>query len=157
MSKDIKKSVKAGIDRLGRGAKNLKNKCLEHRKAVLTAVILIAVVIIIIAVVSSAKHSNSQAESTWRGSPLTESIPEFAQNADSIKITKTSAAAFYSEVSSSDIAQYVERLRDDCGVDLSGEGFPRSAVYGDRVIALHYNYTDRKFSVTVAIHTGDDN
>lgn len=85
----------------------------------------------------------------WEDSPLTAGIPAFSENADKIVLGDGYAAAYYSGVGSDEINAYVDSLGKDPGVRFGSSGFPRTAVYGEVTVALHYNVTERNFSVTV--------
>lgn len=87
------------------------------------------------------------------GEGITEKIPEFTPAPDSsfsIKQTETGVAAYYTEVKGEDVEKYTERIEKECGIKFSSDKYPRSAVYGDKIIVIHYNVTEMKMSVTVA-------
>jgi hypothetical protein len=83
-------------------------------------------------------------------------------DATSVKVSETHAAAYFEDVSSEEVSEYLTLIEEKCDVVFENERFPRSAVCDDKIIAIHYNVTEKKLSVTVAakgdnqpISTGD--
>lgn len=68
----------------------------------------------------------------------------------SVQVTETYASAYFENVSSEEVAEYISEVEEKCDVTFSSERFPRSAVLEDKIIVVHYNVTETKLSVTVA-------
>lgn len=117
--------------------------------------LLVAVIVSAIFSASSSPEGNesSQAdvEVKW-GEGITEGIPSFSPAPDSastLKGTKAGIAAYYTEVTSEQVSAYTALIETECGIKFSSDKYPRSAVFGDKIIAIHYNVTEKKMSVTV--------
>ena len=125
-----------------------------HKKtvAIVTSVCLIAAAATILTCLSIYDNGKSKKgetdESGW-GSGITENLPCFSEEADSLKLTDEYAAAYYSGVKGEQVDEYIALLTEECGVKFEGNKYPRSAVFGDRIITIHYNVTEMHFSVTV--------
>ena len=125
-----------------------------------------AVILVIVAVVFSLPEkeaeplsdSESSAErislteepSVW-GEGITSDIPQFSVEADSLDLDSDGyASAYYSDVTIEQANSYAEQLQDELGITFSySDKFPRSAIYGEKIIVIHYNVTEMKLSVTV--------
>lgn len=136
----------------------MKEKILDFLKKnyilIICAVcVVIALAALITAIASSrserAEGSSPVCSAEW-GLGLTEGIPEFPEKAVKVTATSVSVAAYYENVSGGQIAEYIKTLESECGIAFSGESFPRSAVFGEKIVTLHYNATEKRFSVTVA-------
>ncbi len=95
-------------------------------------------------------------EMDW-GEGITEGIPEFSPNSDtvsSVKGNETSVSAYFTEVTGEQVSEYAALIEKECGIKFSSDKYPRSAIYGDRIIAIHYNVTEMKLSLTV-VKNGD--
>lgn len=115
--------------------------------SVAVAVVVIAVVLIV--VLASGGDNDNTLESSW-GSGITESIPEFDSDFDHIKkMGDEYCVAYYSDVTGESVAAYIAEIEEQCNVKFGGDKYPRSAIYGDRIVAIHYNVTEKKLSVTV--------
>ncbi len=127
----------------------------SHKKeSIIVAAAVIAVTIAIISVCllfSGDRTEKEEGESdfSW-GTGLTEGIPCFSENAVSLEEGESFVAAYYSDVTSEQVASYVAKLDEECGIKFESDHYPRSAVLEDKVIAIHYNVTEMRFSVTVA-------
>ncbi len=93
------------------------------------------------------KAADSQAEIRW-GEGLTEGIPQFEGEAE-LRAGENSVAAFYRGVSGDMISQYEQRLESELSIEFGGTDYPKAAIFGERIITLHYNATEMEFSVTV--------
>ena len=96
------------------------------------------------------------ADIKW-GEGITEGIPEFSPASDgafSVKGNDNSASAYYTAVTGEEVNAYTALIEEKCGVKFSSDKYPRSVIYGDRIIAIHYNVTEMKMSVTV-VKNGD--
>lgn len=115
--------------------------------SIAAAVVVIAVVLII--VLASGGDTDSSHESGW-GYGITANIPEFDGDFDHIKkVGNESYVAYYSNVAGESVSAYMDEIEEKCNVSFGGDKYPCSAVYGDRIIVLHYNATEKKLSVTV--------
>ena len=103
---------------------------------------------------SGEDNVNNDSENEW-GIGITENIPEFEGECDGIMLEENFGTAYYSNVKSDEIEAYISKIETECGVEFEGDKYPRSAVYGDRIIAIHYNVTEMKFSVTVVTETAN--
>ncbi|MBO4452892.1 MAG: hypothetical protein J5793_03050 [Clostridia bacterium] len=129
----------------------------SHRKKIITAAVLIAAVAVTVTViaVASANGVEPPADPEAVNSALLEElfdgIPEFPGEAYKTEAKDGAAVFYYSGVTGESVAQYAEKLYSEKGIDLRAESYiyPRSAVYGDRVIAISYNATEQNFSITV--------
>lgn len=120
--------------------------------------ILIVIIIVVITIVSGGGETSDK----W-GKGITKGVPmPSGLNAASVKVSETHAAAYFEDVSSEEVSEYVTLIEEECDVVFENERFPRSAVCDDKIIVIHYNVTEKKLSVTVAakgdnqaISTGD--
>ncbi len=149
----------------------MKNKITEFIKTkpiLAWAIGTVAVALVVACAVSGiflAVHSSDDDENdemngdvNW-GEGVTESIPEFEPKSDSeksIKRTENGVVAYYSEVTGEQVDEYTALVAKECGIKFTGDKYPRSAVYGDRIIAIHYNVTEMKMSVTVVKNSEND-
>ena len=108
------------------------------------------VVITVIAVVAALNREPSSSNDGAWGYGITEDIPEFDGECDSIDESGDDYfVAYYSDVSGNEVTEYIAEIEQKCEIKFKGDKYPRSAVYGDRIIAVHYNVTEKMFSVTV--------
>lgn len=141
----------------------MKEKVLNFIKthALLSCVICAFVVALLTSVIVAAimmpdseiEHSDTESEEMrhdieW-GDGITDGIPEFSGDPVSVEGTDSYAAAYYEGVKSEQIAEYTSQLESELGIKFSSEKYPRSAVWGEKMIAIHYNVTEMKLSVTV--------
>ena len=127
---------------------NVSNKKYYIIAAIVVAAALFAAIMIAV----NGNETDEPEINVWPEYILTKDIPEFRGEYENMVFASDSVAAYYSAVTSEEIAEYVQKLYDECGIDLNGEIYPRAAVYGERIIVLHYNVTEREFSVTVAVN-----
>lgn len=131
----------------------MKEKITEFIKShavLVICIVAVAVTAVIAICVTSLGSEESQSMSGW-GEGITEGIPQFDGVADDFTSEKQSyAAAYYSNVTGEQVSAYTEKIEIECGVEFGSDKYPRSAVYGDRIIVIHYNVTEMKLSVTVA-------
>lgn len=115
----------------------------------------LAVVIIVIVLVSASGGDDDKKnfDGKW-GDGITENIPEFDGKCDSLQNDEdVYCVAYYSEVTGEEVAEYISEIENECDVKFEGSKYPRSAVCGDKIIVIHYNVTEMKFSVTVVSKT----
>lgn len=115
------------------------------------ALLTTAIVVIIFLVLGGKDGVNNETEGIMHG------IPEFsgeccASDTDFENYT----ALYYESVTSEQVAEYVSKIENECGVEFSGAKYPRCAVYGERLITIHYNVTEKKLSVTVTNKTPEN-
>ena len=123
----------------------------EYKTAFIIGVALLAVLITVLIIVNGEDETEAENRSDYKwGEGITEGIPEFSQKPDSVNVSKTNAAAYYSSVKSEQINEYIKLLERDCKIKFESEKYPRSAVMGNKIIVIHYNVTEMNFSVTVA-------
>ncbi len=130
---------------------------LKKNLAVTACVALVfLVIIVLVAVFSSAEDAGSAQDFEW-GDGLTESIPAFSGEDEILTAGENGeyAAAYYSKVSGESVEAYIQTLEQELGIDFGEGEYPRSAVYGEKFIAIHYNVTEMTFSVTVAAKSVD--
>ncbi len=131
------------------------NKIIDYTKAHLPLVggIALAIIVLAIILIVALGGGNGNAES-W-GEGITEGIPEFASKSDSEEFgsDNTYAAAYYTDVTSEQVAEYIDKLETELVVKFASDKYPCSAVLDDRIITLHYNVTEKRFSVTVTAKT----
>ncbi|MBP5155210.1 MAG: hypothetical protein J6252_01355 [Clostridia bacterium] len=128
----------------------------SRRKKVLlgavSAIVMIGLVIAAVASVSVRKKPGG-----WDACPLTEGIPEFPAEAYSFTVNGSSCAAYYEDVSGDRINEYADLLKEKCGAEFSEGAFPRTAQIGGRTVILHYNVTEKNFSITITGNGADTN
>ena len=128
----------------------------SHRKkellAAVSAIVLLGLVLAAVAAISGRNKVAS-----WDGCPLTEGIPEFPAEAYSFTVNGSSCAAYYEDVSGDRINEYADLLKEKCGAEFSEGAFPRTAQIGGRTVILHYNVTEKNFSVTITGNGADTN
>lgn len=92
------------------------------------------------------------------GKGITEGIPlPQDMSAASTSGNENSAAAYFENVSSEAASAYISLIESECGVKFQKDGFPKTAVFGERIIVVHYNVTKTELSVTVAAKGNNDN
>ena len=147
----------------------MKNKITEFIKtkpiiawAVGTVAVALVVALAVSAVFFAVGSDESEvseggfADMKW-GEGITEGIPEFSPSSDtakSVKGNETSVSAYFSEVTGEQVNAYTLLIEEQCGIKFSSDKYPRLAIFGDRIIAIHYNVTEMKMSVTV-VKNGD--
>lgn len=112
---------------------------------------LIIVIVVLVIALSSGSEEPDDTESVapkWENA-LTDGIPAFSEGYVNLDIGESYVAAYYERVESATVSEYVKTLENELGVSFSKEKFPYTAVYGEKIIALHYNVTEMRFSVTV--------
>ncbi len=99
---------------------------------------------------NSEESSLVEEPSVW-GEGITSDIPQFSGKADSLDLDSDEyASAYYSDVTIEQANGYAEKLQNELGITFSySDKFPRSAIYGEKIIVIHYNVTEMKLSVTV--------
>lgn len=98
----------------------------------------------------SEEVSNVKESSLEWGEGITSDIPQFSGKADSFDQNDSYASAYYSDVTIEQANEYAEKLQEELNVTFSySDKFPRSAIYGEKIIVIHYNVTEMKLSVTV--------
>lgn len=124
---------------------------LKKNLTVTACVALVFLVIIVLVAVFSTAEEEVQGNAEW-GDGITEGIPEFdGENGEfAFGDADRYAAAYYKSVSSEQTKEYIKLLEDELSVEFTDGEFPKSAIYGEKIIALHYNITEMTFSVTVA-------
>ena len=111
------------------------------------AVLVISVAVIIIAV--SVGGGGKDADG-WENA-ITQGIPEFGGDCKSLESGDGYVAAYYGGVSVEQVEEYTDLVEDECGICFTSAKYPRSAIYENRIITIHYNVTEMKLSVTVAL------
>ena len=127
------------------GFKSLFTK--KHVVAI-TLVLLAAAAVIIAA--AAIRRVGNGSEKSWDGCEFTKGIPAFPDEPKAFEISEHAAAAYYTGVTGAQIEEYVKTLGAECGARFDSSEYPRAAVLGERTIILHYNVTEKNFSVTVA-------
>ncbi|MBO4276769.1 MAG: hypothetical protein J5925_00040 [Clostridia bacterium] len=128
-----------------------------NRKKELTAVLCAVLILGLVLASVWAVSERRKDPSGWDNSKLTEGIPEFPGEPYSFTEAGVSCAAYYEDVSGEEIFEYAALLKERCGIDLTSGAFPRAAEYGERTIILHYNVTEKYFSVTITGNGADTN
>ncbi len=90
-------------------------------------------------------HSETESASS-------ESIPEFSKKPEAIDQAENGeyVAYYYNDVTSEQVSEYVALLEKELKISFKSEIYPKTAVYGEKLIAIHYNVTEKKLSVTIA-------
>ncbi len=131
---------------------DLKNKVMGSKLAlgitIGVAVLLVALIVVIIVVPDSTE------ELQW-GEGVTKGLPPFSDNYSSFHGDESYMAAYYTDVTTEQINEYISKLEKDCGIKFNSDKYPRSAMYDDKILVIHYNVTEKKFSVTVSLQ-GDN-
>lgn len=84
------------------------------------------------------------------GQGITEGIPQFSGECQDSRSDGAFAAFYYSNVTGEQAEGYISLVQERCSVTFSGgQVYPRTAIYGDKIIAIHYNVTEMSMSVTV--------
>ena len=121
----------------------------ENKKiAVITVAIILAIIAAIIVIICISGNSEQIDEQKW-GEGLTKDVPMFSEEFKSFDFNENYQAMYFENVTTEQIKDYEAKLSELCGISFEGEIYPRSAVFGDRIIVIHYNVTEMKFSVTV--------
>lgn len=113
-----------------------------------------AVVLVLALIITVIAWPSGEKEIEW-GEGITEGIPSFSDNYSSFSSDESYMTAYYTDVTSEQINEYLSKLENDCGIKFNSDKYPRSAIYNDKIIAIHYNVTEKKFSVTVSLQ-GDN-
>ena len=125
------------------------------KKARIIAIISLALLLIafiVIAAVSCGEDEAVGEELEW-GSGITENIPSFEGECASVKGGNGYLAAYYENVTVEQVEAYTDKIESECNVSFSSSKYPRSAIYNDGIIVIHYNVTEMKMSVTVTTET----
>ncbi len=120
------------------------DKLKAHAKTVIFAAITVFVVVLII--VAAARREN---KTDWASSPVTSDIPEFTAASGEIEFGEGFAVGYYENVTSAQIAEYESLLAEKLGIVFPPKEYPCAKEYDGRLIILHYNVTEKNFSVTV--------
>lgn len=122
-----------------------------------------AVVVIIIAFVcvacniinNATENQNTSSEYSevvleW-GSGMTENIPAFSGEIISQEIKENGyCAVYYSNVTSNQVEDYINQLEAQLSVDFGeNERFPKTVLWDEKLITLHYDSAEMKLSVTI--------
>lgn len=101
----------------------------------------------------------SPKETIQWGIGVTEGIPAFSEVADRLDLDNSGyGTAYYSGVTMEQANGYAEKLSDELGITFSQEQtFPRSAIWEEKIIVIHYNVTEMKLSVTVTEKSNGSN
>ncbi len=78
--------------------------------------------------------------------PLFSKSPENVDSSDD----KSYVAYYYTDVSGEQVSEYVAKLEKELGIKFKSEIYPKTASYGEKIIAIHYNVTEKRLSVTIA-------
>ncbi len=111
-------------------------------------VLAVALIVVIIAL------PNDEKELKW-GEGITEGIPSFSNDHNAFRSADSYMTAYYTDVTTEQITEYAQKLENDCGIQFNSDKYPRSAIYNDKIIVIHYNVTEKKLSVTVSMQ-GDN-
>ncbi len=133
--------------------KEFLNKTVDHIKAnkkrsLLILISFLTVLALVITVICLSGNSPEEDPPQW-GEGITEGIPAFGEEFKSFDADSSFQTMYYENVTTEQVKDYETRLSDQCGIVFQGEIYPRSAIYGDKIIVIHYNVTEMKFSVTV--------
>ena len=132
----------------------MKSKCIEfikkYRYIIIGAAAILAILLLVLLLIPS---GDKEEIAVW-GEGITENIPEFDGRAE-IESGEGYTAAYYENVSGEQVEEYSKKLESVCGIEFSSNKYPRSAVYGDKMIVIHYNVTEMKLSVTVTAINAD--
>ena len=112
--------------------------------------LLIGIVALVIALSGDSEEPDDteSVAQKWENA-LTEGISAFSEGHVNLDIGESYVAAYYEHVESAKVSEYVTTLENELGVSFSKEKFPYTAGYGDKIIAIHYNMTEMRLSVTV--------
>lgn len=110
--------------------------------SITVGVVLLALIIVIIAI------PGDDSDVAW-GMGVTEGIPAFSDDFATFSDGNGYMVAYYTDVTTEQIAEYVAKLASDCGIVFDSDKYPRTTMYNDKTITIHYNVTEKKFSVTV--------
>ncbi len=131
--------------------------------AAVALVVSLIVTAIMVAVMNDGgdEQYNSSGDESIRtakwGSGLTEGIPQFSGECQDSRSDGSFAAFYYTNITGEQAESYISLLQEQCSVTFSGsELYPRTAIYGDRIIAIHYNVTEMTMSVTVTKNANID-
>ena len=122
----------------------------SNRYVTIGIAVAIVVLIAVIVIISVSGNGTDATNGDW-GDGLTEKIPRFDGNCTNSVITDSFCAAYYTDVTGDAVEEYIDKIESECNVKFEGERYPRSATYGEKIIAVHYNVTEKKFSVTVVL------
>ncbi len=142
------------IEKINNLVDNLKKLINENKKKFTVMVAAFLAIVAITILVCTFTLGNKGVEETendfgW-GQGLTQGIPQFSQEAERIQQDENFVAVYYNNVKSDDVAKYIELLGEECGVKFEGRQYPKTATLDDKIIAIHYNVTEMRFSVTIA-------
>lgn len=141
--------IKNAVDKITTQIKTNKRAFTVTTAACLAVVAV--TILVCTAVLRENRADNEAAQAGFRwGDGITEGIPAFSGEADNIEHSEKFAAAYYSNVTSEQVEEYIELVGSSCNLEFKGRQYPLSASFEDRIIAIHYNVTEMHFSVTVA-------
>lgn len=137
---------------------NIKNWALNNRKhAIITFSAIIAAIIIVVSVVLIFNKESRQAETEkfhW-GDGITQNIPQMSETDGTTDFSENgnSATLYYTNITTEQVNAYIIQIESQLGIRFQGDAYPRSAIYGDKIIAIHYNVTEMNFSITITTKT----
>lgn len=125
---------------------------LKRNITVTACIALVFLVIIILVAIFSDSEETAENNFSW-GDGITEGIPSFNGENEKLDVGENGefAAAYYTNVTGEGASIYIHKLEKELDVKFSENGYPRVAVYGDKLIAVHYNVTEMTCSVTVTV------
>ena len=113
-----------------------------------------AVALIVVLIIVIIAWPSEEQEIKW-GEGITEGIPSFSSEYNAFRADDSYMTAYYTDVTTEQVTEYASKLETDCGIQFNSDKYPRSAIYNDRIIVIHYNVTEKKLSVTVSLQ-GDN-
>lgn len=120
----------------------------KYKYSVIGGVCALVALAVVIIIASGSGGEDGQSVADW-GEGITEDIPEFSSEYSSHTGGEGYAAFYYENVTGEQVQIYTAQLESELNIKFSSTKYPRSAIYGEKIIAIHYNVTEMKMSVTV--------
>lgn len=128
------------------------------RNITLTACVALVFLIVIVFVAVFSDADEGEVSNFEWGDGITEGIPAFSGENETFDIAENGeyAVAYYTNVTGEQASVYVHELEKELNTEFSKNGYPRVAIHGEKLIALHYNVTEMTFSVTVTVKSNGE-
>ncbi len=118
---------------------------------IVMGILVISIAMASVALTGCEKEDESRDDSKTE-SASSQSIPEFSKEPKTTDKAENGEyiAYYYEDVTSEQVSEYVVLLERELNISFKSEIYPKTAVYGEKLIAIHYNVTEKKLSVTIA-------
>jgi len=131
----------------------MMEKILEIIKKYSYTIVIVAVAVVLTVLVIGFNACGNGEDASGSSSDKTVSyaeLPEFSKAPDSTDKSEDYTAYYYTDVTGEQVSAYIAELEQELDIRFLSEHYPKTAIYGDKIIAIHYNVTEKRLSVTIA-------